>query len=259
MRALKILALLAAFALIPSGVSLAAAQKAPAPISKKKPPKKPGKKPNKKPNNKPGKKPRPKPKPKPKPTVIKNGGAFPAPNAPADLGVPCAGADTVPSAANLDVVREAVLCLINKERAKEGIGALKNNGTLLAVGNAYSQLMVAQDHYDHTGPDGSSPEDRVLAQNYVAPAGNYHVGENLGVAEGALGAPRSIVAAWMASPLHRANIMNATFQESGVGVTMGVPASDSTGNPIGVTYVHMFGVRGMDIITKPTGPSISLG
>jgi uncharacterized protein YkwD len=190
-------------------------------------------------------------------TTIKNGGAFPKPNPVADPNAPCANTDLVPSADNVALVQAAILCLVNQQRALQNLGALKDNPILDGVAQAYSATVVQQDNFSHTGTDGSTPITRVLATTYVNPKGNYQIGENLGAAESTLGTPSSMVTAWMNSPEHRANILDPRFQESGIGVTLAVPASQSTGNPIGVTYVQDFGVRGMDLkkTKKPSGGS----
>jgi uncharacterized protein YkwD len=62
---------------------------------------------------------------------------------------------------------------------------------------------------DHTGADGSSPADRVRRSGYVARV----VGENI-----AAGVPSAaeVVAGWLDSPGHCANIMDARFTEMGL-------------------------------------------
>ena len=237
MRFSKLVSIFVVFALALTGSSLAATPHHAKPkhaAGKKKPPK-------------------PKPKPKPKPpkvTVLKNQGPFPKPNPPADTSTPCANTTVVADPSNVAVVKAAILCLVNQERAKAGVGALKPYPVLDAVAQAYGDVVVAQNNYSHTGPDGSTPDTRVLGAGYVAANGNYAVGENLGVAEGPLATAASLVTAWMNSPEHKANILNATFQESGVGITMGVPASQSSGAPTGATFVQDFGVRGTDLVRK---------
>jgi len=205
----------------------------------------------------------PKHKPKPVWVVIKNGGAFPNANPLADLTTPCGNTDLVPSSDNVQLVQAAILCLVNQERAKQNIGALTNNNVLGGVAQAYSAAVVSQNNFSHTGTDGSTPETRVLAAKYANPKGNYLIGENLGVAEGTLATPASIVDAWMNSPEHRANILNATYRESGIGITLAVPASQSSGAETGATFVQDFGVRGKDIKRrkKPSSSSspISFG
>ena len=53
--------------------------------------------------------------------------------------------------------------------------------------------------------------------------------------------PRAIVAAWMASPGHRANILDARFRDTGIGVSPHPPASLADGQA-GAIYTQDFGV-----------------
>jgi uncharacterized protein YkwD len=63
-------------------------------------------------------------------------------------------------------------------------------------------------------------------------------GENIAWGEKGLSTPKSIVKAWMGSPGHRANILDRSFREIGLGVSLGSPDG-----PDGATYVHDFGRR----------------
>jgi uncharacterized protein YkwD len=70
--------------------------------------------------------------------------------------------------------------------------------------------MNLRDYFDHTTPDGLGPGDRLDQAEYDGTAW----GEN--IAWGYT-TPEAVVAGWMASPGHCANIMNAQFTETGVG------------------------------------------
>jgi uncharacterized protein YkwD len=67
------------------------------------------------------------------------------------------------------------------------------------------------------------------------------VGENLAYATGDA-TPARVVAAWMASPDHRENILEPEFRDSGIAVAAAVPASVADGLPSGL-YAQEFGVR----------------
>src|SRR3954465_4896606 len=51
----------------------------------------------------------------------------------------CAGADVVPAADNVAVVGQATLCLLNQQRAANGIGPLVENTALSTASAGYSQ------------------------------------------------------------------------------------------------------------------------
>ena len=50
------------------------------------------------------------------------------------------------------------------------------------------------------------------------------------------------MAAWMASPGHRANILRGAFREIGIGIAPGAPMAGLAGDPA-VTYTNEFGTR----------------
>ena len=66
---------------------------------------------------------------------------------------------------------------------------------------------------------------------------DWSAGENIAWGQGDLSTPRSIVAAWMASPGHRANILNGEYTQIGLGLAPGSPV-DATW---GATYTTDFG------------------
>ncbi|MFF0224623.1 CAP domain-containing protein [Streptomyces sp. NPDC004629] len=103
-----------------------------------------------------------------------------------------------------------VLMLVNGERAKAGCDALTANGALARLAEAFSEDMAARDFFDHTDPDGATPWDRATAAGVTGLGG-----EN--IARGQADAA-AVMAAWMDSPGHRANILNCDFKTLGVGV-----------------------------------------
>jgi uncharacterized protein YkwD len=70
----------------------------------------------------------------------------------------------------------------------------------------------------------------------------WWVGENLAWGAGDRSAPRRIVAAWMHSPSHRANILDGRFTEVGIAVVSGAPVARRTAPA--ATYATEFGARG---------------
>ncbi|MFF4547804.1 CAP domain-containing protein [Streptomyces sp. NPDC001435] len=104
-----------------------------------------------------------------------------------------------------------IVQLVNAERAKVGCSALTLNATLSKAAQAHSDDMAAHQNMSHTGSDGSSPGDRITRAGYTWSA----YGEN--VAYG-YSTPEQVMAGWMASPGHKANILNCSFKEIGVGL-----------------------------------------
>jgi uncharacterized protein YkwD len=153
----------------------------------------------------------------------------------------CPGASIAPSAANLQLAVRAVVCLVNRQRLADGLRPLCSNPHLAAAAQTYAQQMVREGFFSDTPPNGESLLERYNRAGYIPPPNaGYVLGEN--IAWGTLGAstPEAIVAAWMASPPHRANILNPRFRETGVGVVAAVPGGRGEGQP-GATYVQEFG------------------
>jgi uncharacterized protein YkwD len=147
----------------------------------------------------------------------------------------CAGANLVADAANVNTVRAAVLCLVNAERASAGRAALTDNAQLAQAAQAHSADMVARSFFAHTTPDGVTFDVRILRAGYAG----WTVGENIAWGSGTLATAASTMAMWIASPAHEANIVNANFAESGIGIALGTP----TAGLAGATFTQDFGAR----------------
>ncbi|MFD7246409.1 CAP domain-containing protein [Streptomyces massasporeus] len=107
-----------------------------------------------------------------------------------------------------------VLSLVNKERAAAGCSPVTANDRLTRAADDYSDVMARSGVMSHTGPDGSTMTTRVEAAGYQWST----LGEN--IAQGQADAA-SVMKSWMNSPGHRANILNCSFKELGVGVHFG--------------------------------------
>ncbi len=154
----------------------------------------------------------------------------------------CVDANLTPTAGNLDRVRAAAQCLINRERAGRGESALTANPHLACAAQAHSEDMASADYFEHVGPRGDTPASRMRACGYLAnPNVGYEVGENIAWGTLWLATPRAIVATWMASPGHRANILDARFRDTAIGVSARPLASLANGRA-GAIYTQDFGV-----------------
>jgi len=155
----------------------------------------------------------------------------------------CPGRDQVPTAETLDAARSATLCLVNRERASRGLGNLRSVGALTSVATAYAKRMVKEDFFDHTAPNGSTFTMRIMRTDYLDRGVRaWSLGENLAWGTGQLSTPQAIVASWMQSPGHRRNILTASFDELGLGVSLGAPRS-GVADGRAATYVNEFGGR----------------
>jgi len=104
-----------------------------------------------------------------------------------------------------------VLRLTNVERTKAGLAPLANDDALARVAQEKARDMQANGYFSHTSPTYGSPFDMMkqygVSYSYAA--------EN--IAKG-YRTPNDVVAGWMGSSGHRANILNANLTNLGVGV-----------------------------------------
>ncbi len=158
------------------------------------------------------------------------------------LATTCQNTELTPEAANIPLVRAAVLCLVNRERAEAGENPLVLSAQLEQAAEGHCQELIADDYFAHVSPTGETPVDRIRETGYIpGPNVGYVIGENLAWGTYQLSTPQAIVSAWIASPGHLANILEAQYRETGIGVTPAVPSSLAPGAP-GATYAQEFGV-----------------
>lgn len=102
--------------------------------------------------------------------------------------------------------------------------------------------MVSQDYFAHIAPSGLTPLERVRETGYIpSPHDGYTIGENIAWGTLELSTPKAIVAAWIASPEHLANILEADYRDTAVGVAPAAPPSLGHGQQ-GAVYTQEFGV-----------------
>lgn len=116
----------------------------------------------------------------------------------------------IPEAAPLQNLEAEVVRLINIERTKRGLSALKVNWQLSRVARYKSQDMIDRNYFSHTSPTYGSPFDMMEAfgLRFSAAAENIAYGQRTAA---------EVVSAWMNSPGHRANILSGSYSETGVG------------------------------------------
>ena len=114
--------------------------------------------------------------------------------------------------------------MINAKRVANGLSALKINDEVQNVARVKAKDMVDSNYFSHTSPIYGSPFD--MLKNYGI---SYKTaGENIAGNSSNSGA----VNAWMNSEGHRANILNSSFNYTGIGVVKSPK--------YGKIYVQMF-------------------
>jgi uncharacterized protein YkwD len=118
-------------------------------------------------------------------------------------------AETATVAGNGSIASQ-ILKLTNAERAKVGCKALAANSDLTQAAQQHSTDMANNDYFDHNSQSGLSPFDRITDAGYKfsAAAENIAMGQQSAV---------DVMKAWMNSAGHKANILNCTYTDLGVG------------------------------------------
>jgi uncharacterized protein YkwD len=149
----------------------------------------------------------------------------PAQSAPAVKAMVAAGpahtaapvAPVLPVAAAAPVLSDLlsqVVALTNAERAKAGCGPLTVDSRLTAAAQAHSDDMATRNYFSHTSQDGRTPFQRMAAAGYQfsIAAENIAAGQRT---------PADVMTGWMNSAGHRANILNCSLKQIGVGYGIG--------------------------------------
>jgi serralysin len=118
-----------------------------------------------------------------------------------------------------------MLELVNAERAKTGAQPLAFNGNLNASADSHSNWMISTDTFSHTGLNGSTPTQRMKTAGYTF-SGTWASAENIAWAStrapaGLQDEVQLLHTNLMNSPGHKANILNGTYREIGVGFNTG--------------------------------------
>jgi uncharacterized protein YkwD len=118
-------------------------------------------------------------------------------------------------AADGDEWRAEVLRLVNVERERVGLSPVTHNQTLEDQATQYACELIYYDFFAHENPvTGTHLDDRAEEFGYDY----FMIGENLAAGQSS---PAQVMADWMASEGHRANILQGQFTELGVGVRTG--------------------------------------
>ena len=125
---------------------------------------------------------------------------------------------------NMNSDEKEVFDLINKQRTQNGLSPLKENIELQRVARIKAQDMVNNNYFSHTSPTYGSPFDMLKSFKISYNTAGENIAGN--------SSNSSAVTAWMNSPGHRANILNSSFNQTGIGVV--------TGSKYGKIYVQMF-------------------
>jgi uncharacterized protein YkwD len=110
---------------------------------------------------------------------------------------------------------QEVIVRTNAERTKRGMLPLKSNAALTRAAEWLAKDMADRGYFDHTDRQGRDIDKRLPDFGYA----EYRaMGENIAAGQRSA---EEVVAGWMKSPGHRANILEPKFREIGVGLLIG--------------------------------------
>ena len=118
---------------------------------------------------------------------------------------------TIPQlSASVTSFESEVVRLVNEIRAENGLSRLTANWELSRVARFKSQDMADKGYFSHTSPTYGTPFEmiRAFGLSYKTAGENIAYGQRT---------PQAVVNAWMNSSGHRANILNASYTQIGVG------------------------------------------
>lgn len=132
--------------------------------------------------------------------------------------------NTTTSTSGLTTDELEVFNLINEQRTKNGLSALKIDSEVQNVARIKAQDMVNNNYFSHTSPTYGSPFDMLNSFKVSYKTAGENIAGN--------SSNSSAVTAWMNSSGHKANILNSSFNYTGIGVVKG--------SKYGKIYVQMF-------------------
>jgi uncharacterized YkwD family protein len=118
--------------------------------------------------------------------------------------------NTTNASTSVSAYEQKVVELVNVERAKAGLPALKLDTAMSSVARTKSQDMASNNYFAHQSPTYGSAGDMLTRFGIKWSAW----GENIAYGQKT---PEAVVTAWMNSAGHRANIMSSNYSRIGVG------------------------------------------
>ena len=114
--------------------------------------------------------------------------------------------------------------MINAQRTKQGLPALKIDSETQRVARIKAQDMVDHNYFSHQSPTYGSPFDMLNSFKVSYKTAGENIAGN--------SSNSAAVTSWMNSSGHKANILNSNFNYTGIGVVKG--------SKYGKIYVQMF-------------------
>ena len=131
---------------------------------------------------------------------------------------------------------------VNALRLAHGLVPLRVSPSLRAAANVHSTQMARLGYFSHDSANGGSFSSRIATFYPARGYRSWTVGENLLWASPDVGALRALKM-WLASPPHRANLLNARWREIGLVAVHARSAPGVYGNAPTTIVTADFGSR----------------
>ncbi len=142
-----------------------------------------------------------------------------------------------------NVDQKELIDLTNKERQNYGLETLVEDERLNQAALEKGKNMLAEDYWAHYAPSGKTPWDFIKASGYKF----SYAGENLARN---FYQSNEVVVAWMSSPTHKENILNAHYRNIGIAVLKGTLKGQKT-----ILVVQAFGTPTDYVVSAPQAPT----
>jgi uncharacterized protein YkwD len=145
----------------------------------------------------------------------------------------CAGAGSVAvDEATREQAIDAVLCLVNRERAAHGVAAVRASNPLQSAAVGHSDAMVTAKFFSHSSRNGDTAQRRVTRTGYGR---SPLVGETIAWGSGQFATPAQLVGSFLSSARHRQIMLDRRYRDVGVGIALGAPRAAVPGEATTVT------------------------
>jgi uncharacterized protein YkwD len=151
-------------------------------------------------------------------------GATASPAVAAGAPTACANATVIATnPTTRQAAADAVLCLINVERAQRGLAAVVSSSMLGRAAVGHASDMVRRKYFSHVTPNGEDLKKRVARTGYMRGGRRVALGETLAWGADAFARPAELVKDLMQSPTHRSIVLDRRYRDVGVGLALGAP------------------------------------
>lgn len=151
----------------------------------------------------------------------------------------CANRD-VEFQVNPAVVRDAMLCEIERVRERRDVRDLRTNAQLDEAAGLHAADMWQRRYFSHVSPGGGDLADRARRSGFARRNCSWMVGEVLAWGVGSRSTAAGTVRAWMNSPGHRRILISGRYGQIGIGLVAGTPFD---AYPSGLTAAAVLGRR----------------